>query len=333
MTNAPALIDGYGRVHTHLRISVTDRCNLRCFYCMPDDHVVFKPRAELLTFEEIERVVRVLVPMGVNKLRITGGEPLVRLQVDRLISRLAAIPGVRDLAMTTNGMLLADQARALRRAGLRRLNISLDALDESTFEQISRRNGLARVLQGISVAGQMGFEKIRLNAVAICGWTEEQILPLAAFARQHRLELRFIEFMPLDADASWSDEQVLTGPEIRRRIESKFGPLIAVPRTDPSQPAVDYQYGDGAGRVGFIEPVTHPFCDHCNRLRLTAEGQFRNCIFSQEEWDARAVIRGTGSDRQLAGLVRACVQAKKPGHGIDSPEFLRPHRAMYQIGG
>ncbi len=333
MTNAPALIDGDGRVHTHLRISVTDRCNLRCFYCMPDDHVVFKPRAELLTFEEIERVVRVLVPMGVNKLRITGGEPLVRLQVDRLISRLAAIPGVRDLAMTTNGMLLADQAQALRRAGLRRLNISLDALDESMFEQISRRNGLARVLQGISVAGQMGFEKIRLNAVAIRGWTEEQILPLAEFARQHRLELRFIEFMPLDADASWSDEQVLTGCEIRRRIESKFGPLIAVPRTDPSQPAVDYQYGDGAGRVGFIEPVSQPFCDHCNRLRLTAEGQFRNCIFSQEEWDARAVIRGTGSDRQLAGLVRACVQAKKAGHGIDSPEFLRPHRAMYQIGG
>jgi GTP 3',8-cyclase len=333
MTNAPVLRDGYGRVHTHLRISVTDRCNLRCFYCMPDDHVVFKPRTELLTFEEIERVVRVLVPMGVNKLRITGGEPLVRLQVDRLISRLAAIPGVRDLAMTTNGMLLADQAQALRRAGLRRLNISLDALDEAVFEQISRRHGLDRVLQGIAVAGQMGFEKIRLNAVAIRGWTEGQILPLAEFARRHHLELRFIEFMPLDADASWSDEQVLTGCEIRRRIESKFGPLIAVPRTDPSQPAVDYQYGDGAGRVGFIEPVTHPFCDHCNRLRLTAEGQFRNCIFSQEEWDARAVIRGTGSDRQLAGLVRACVRAKKLGHGIDSPEFLRPHRAMYQIGG
>ncbi len=333
MTHAAALIDGYGRVHTHLRISVTDRCNLRCFYCMPETDVIFKPRAELLTFEEIARVVRVLVPMGVNKLRITGGEPLVRLQIDRLIARLAAIPGVRDLAMTTNGMLLADRAEALRRAGLRRLNISLDALDASTFEQIGRRNGLARVLEGIATARRTGFDKIRLNAVAIRGLTEDQILPLAEFARQHHLELRFIEFMPLDGDASWSDEQVLTGRDIRRRIESEFGPLFPVPRSDPSQPAVDYQYGDGAGRIGFIEPVSHPFCDHCNRLRLTAEGQFRNCIFSQEEWDARAVIRGGGCDRQVADLARLCVQAKKAGHGIDSPEFLRPHRAMYQIGG
>jgi GTP 3',8-cyclase len=333
MTIPAVLVDGHGRVHTNLRISVTDRCNIRCFYCMPNEGVQFKPRGDLLTFEEIERFVRVVVRMGVNKLRITGGEPLVRHQIPRLIARLAAIPGVQDLAMTTNGMLLADQAAALRRAGLKRLNISLDAMREETFVQIARRKGLQQVWEGIFAAQQCGFDKIRLNAVAIRGLTEDEILPLTEFARRHQLELRFIEFMPLDAEGGWQDDQVLTGEEIRRRIESEFGPLSAVERTDPNQPAVDYRYADGAGRVGFISPVSQPFCGDCNRLRLTAEGQVRNCLFSQVEWDARAVIRGGGSDQQLAALVQASVAAKKPGHGMDSPEFLRPRRAMYEIGG
>ncbi len=327
------LVDGFGRVHRNLRISVTDRCNIRCLYCMPNENIRFKPRHELLTFEEIERFVRVVVPLGVNKLRITGGEPLVRHELDKLVARLARVPGVDDLAMTTNGILLADQAEALKRSGLQRLNISLDAMHEETFVRIARREGLHRVLEGVHAAKRVGFEKIRLNAVSIRGLTENEIVPLANFARQFGLELRFIEFMPLDAEARWEDQQVLTGEEIRQRIEAEFGPLVPLDRFDPSQPAVDYRYTNGDGRVGFINPVSQPFCGDCNRLRITAEGQVRNCLFSTVEWDARAVIRGGGSDEQLAELVRECVSAKKPGHGIDSPEFLRPRRAMYQIGG
>jgi GTP 3',8-cyclase len=333
MTMTASLVDGHGRLHTNLRISVTDRCNIRCFYCMPNEQIQFKPRRDLLTFEEIERFVRVVARTGVSKLRLTGGEPLVRHEIHELISRLAAVPGIEDLAMTTNGMLLADQATVLRRAGLKRLNISLDAMREETFVRIARRKGLQRVFDGIFAAQQAGFENIRLNAVAIRGLTEDELLPLAEFARRHRLELRFIEFMPLDAEGSWQNQQVLTGEELRQRIEAEFGPLLAVQRTDPSQPAVDYEYRDGGGRVGFINPVSQPFCGDCNRLRLTAEGQVRNCLFSHEEWDARAVIRSGGSDDDVADLVRAAIAAKKPGHGIDSPEFLRPRRAMYQIGG
>jgi len=327
------LVDGFGRVHRNLRISVTDRCNIRCLYCMPNENIRFKPRHELLTFEEIERFARVVVALGVNKLRVTGGEPLVRHDLDKLVARLARGPGVYDLAMTTNVILLADQAEALKRAGLQRLNISLDAMHEETFVRIARREGLHRVLEGVHAAKRVGFEKIRLNAVSIRGLTEDEIVPLANFARQFGLELRFIEFMPLDAEARWEDQQVLTGEEIRQRIEAEFGPLVPLDRFDPSQPAVDYRYTNGDGRVGFINPVSQPFCGDCNRLRITAEGQVRNCLFSTVEWDARAVIRGGGSDEQLAELVRECVSAKKPGHGIDSPEFLRPRRAMYQIGG
>jgi cyclic pyranopterin phosphate synthase len=228
---------------------------------------------------------------------------------------------------------LADQARGLRQAGLHRLNVSLDAMREETFVKIARREGLRQALDGILAAQRCGFDRIRLNAVSIRGLSEGEILPLAAFARQHGLELRFIEFMPLDAEGRWKNEQVLTGDEVRRRIEAEYGPLVAADRTDPGQPAVDFQYADGMGSVGFINPVSQPFCGDCNRLRITAEGQIRNCLFSSEEWDARALMRGGGTDRQLAELVRACVAAKKPGHGMDSPEFLRPRRAMYQIGG
>lgn len=333
MTLDGPLIDSFGRVHTNLRISVTDRCNIRCFYCMPQEHIRFKPRRELLTFEEIERFVRVVAGLGVVKLRITGGEPLVRAEVHKLIAALARVPGIVDLAMTTNGMLLAEQAEALKAAGLQRLNISLDAMSESTFVRIARRPGLPKVLEGIAAARRHGFRQTRLNAVAIRGLTEDEILPLVDFARQSELELRFIEFMPLDADGLWQHDNVLDGDEIRARIEAEFGPLIPALRLDSSQPAVDYHFADGRGGVGFINPVTRPFCGDCNRLRITAEGQVRNCLFSSVEWDARAVMRGGGSDRQLIDLVRDCVGAKKPGHGIDEPDFLRPARPMYQIGG
>jgi len=333
MNTFEPLYDSFGRRHNNLRISVTDRCNIRCFYCMPNENVQFKPREEILTFEEIERFVQAVAKLGVNKLRLTGGEPLVRHELPELIRRLVQIPGIMDVAMTTNGILLADQARALKRAGLQRLNISLDGLSEETFRQIARRDGLHRVLEGIAAAVEVGFDKIRLNAVAIRGITESEIIPLGRYARDHGLELRFIEFMPLDAEGNWETDQVLEGETIREVLESEFGLLEPVDRPDPSQPAVDYRFADGVGRIGFINPVSQPFCHECNRLRITAEGKVRNCLFSMVEWDARELLRSGASDRQIAELVRDCVAAKKPGHGIDSPDFVKPERAMYQIGG
>jgi GTP 3',8-cyclase len=333
MNPVEPLIDSLGRRHTNLRLSVTDRCNIRCFYCMPDENVRFLPRRDILTFEEIERFVRALAPTGVNKLRLTGGEPLVRANLDQLVERLASIPGINDIALTTNGILLAEHAQALKDAGLTRLNISLDALTEATFRKIARRDGLDRVLAGIQAAKRVGFERIRLNAVAIKGITEPEIVPLTNFARENGMEMRFIEFMPLDAENNWQHDQVLSGEDIRHAIEAAIGDLEPAPRPDPSQPATDYDFADGSGRIGFINPVTQPFCEDCNRLRLTAEGKVRNCLFSMIEWDARAVLRTGGTDKELLALVRDCVHAKKPGHGIDSTDFHKPERAMYQIGG
>ncbi|WP_145096138.1 GTP 3',8-cyclase MoaA [Anatilimnocola aggregata] len=333
MTEREPLYDALGRVHTSLRISVTDRCNIRCFYCMPEENVRFRPRHELLTFEEITRLARVMASLGVNKLRLTGGEPLVRAELPKLVAQLAAVPGIHEIALTTNGILLAEQAQALKDAGLTRVNISLDAMTEETFRRISRRDGLDRVIAGIHAAKHVGLAPIRLNTVAIKGITEPEIPALARFARDEQLELRFIEFMPLDADQQWNNDQVLTGEEIRRQLEAAIGPLEPADRPDLSQPAMDYQYADGNGRIGFINPVSQPFCGDCNRLRVTAEGQLRNCLFSTVEWDARALLRASATDDELAQLIRDCVRAKKPGHGIDSSEFIRPQRAMYQIGG
>jgi cyclic pyranopterin phosphate synthase len=327
------LLDRFGRPHTSLRISVTDRCNIRCFYCMPAENVVFRPRNELLTFEEIERFVRAVAPLGVNKLRLTGGEPLVRAGLPKLVELLARIDGIRDIALTTNGMLLEQQAAALKSAGLQRINISLDTLRDEVFQQITRRDGLDRVLAGIAAAQEAGFEQIRLNAVAIRGLSEPEIIPLAKFARERDLELRFIEFMPLDADHQWSNDQLLTGAEIRRRLESRFGPLVPTARTDASQPAVDFRFVDGRGGIGLINPVSEPFCGDCNRLRLTAEGQVRNCLFSQAEWDARRLLRTGATDEELRSLVRECVAAKASAHGIGTEDFHQPERPMYQIGG
>jgi GTP 3',8-cyclase len=332
-TSNASLVDAFGRRHTSLRVSVTDRCNIRCFYCMPNEGVVFRPREELLSFEEIDRFVRAVVPMGIHKIRLTGGEPLVRSDLHRLVAMVAAIPGIDDLALTTNGMLLDEQAEALRAAGLRRINISLDALREETFQKISRRPGLDRVLAGIAAAQRVGFEQVRLNAVAIRGITEDEIIPLVTFARERDLELRFIEFMPLDAEEHWTEAEVLTGAELRRIVEAEFGPLTAAARIDAAQPAVDFRFADGRGGLGFINSVSEPFCGGCNRLRLTAEGQVRNCLFSMVEWDARAVLRGGGSDDELRELVRESVAAKAKAHGIGSADFHRPERAMYQIGG
>lgn len=326
------LYDSLGRRHNSMRISVTDRCNIRCFYCMPNENVQFRPRAEILSFEEIERLTAIAVRLGVNKLRITGGEPLVRSDIACLIASLAKIRGVDDLAMTTNGVLLEDHAAALKQAGLQRLNISLDGLKEETFRRIARREGLDRVLRGIQRAQDLGFERIRLNAVAIQGITEPEVVPLGRFARERGLELRFIEFMPLDAEGRWNADNLLTGADIRQLLEAEFGALTPAPRVDESQPATDYVFA-GGGRIGFINPVTQPFCSSCNRLRVTAEGQFRNCLFSTDEWDVRKLLRGGASDEDVAKLIRECVLAKAPGHGIHDDGFKKPDRAMYQIGG
>lgn len=328
-----ALVDRLGRVHTALRVSVTDRCNIRCFYCMPLENVKFRPREELLTFEEIERIARIAVTLGIHKIRLTGGEPLVRSDLPRLVARLAAIEGIGDLALTTNGILLTEQAAPLKAAGLDRLNVSLDTLSEETFQKISRRSGLERILDGIFAARAAGFTDIRLNAIAIRGLTEADIVPLAEFARTHDFELRFIEFMPLDAENHWESGQVLTSQEIRLTLEAEFCPLLPSPRLDPSQPAVDFHFADGRGRIGFINPISQPFCSSCNRLRITAEGQVRNCLFSTTEWDARALLRNGSTDDQIRELVRDCVLHKLPAHGVGEADFVKPERAMYQIGG
>lgn len=333
--NSP-LVDGFGRVHTDLRISVTDRCNLRCTYCMPLE-VAFKPREELLSYEEITHVARVAAGLGIRTLRLTGGEPLVRSHLDELVRQLVAVPGIEEIALTTNGLLLTGQAAALRRAGLHRLNVSLDSLREDVFERVARRTGLDQVLAGLTAAKEAGFRRIRINAVSIRGLTEDEIVPLALFCRREGFHLRFIEFMPLDAEAGWADDRVLSGDEVRGILERELGPLVAAARTDDGQPAIDYDWIDGEGSVGFINPVTHPFCDRCDRLRLTADGQFRNCLFSTVEWDARSILRSGRDDglidAALRDALRDCVAAKREAHGIGTPSFTRPERAMFQIGG
>jgi cyclic pyranopterin phosphate synthase len=326
-----ALVDTFGRRHTDLRISVTDRCNLRCTYCMPAE-AIFRPREELLAYEEIARVAAVAAGLGVRTIRLTGGEPLLRRDLAALVALLVAAPGIDEVALTTNGLLLAEQAEALSAAGLRRLNVSLDSLREDVFERIARRRGLDRVLAGLAAARRAGFEEIRINAVSIRDLTEDEVVPLARFCRREGFHLRFIEFMPLDAEEAWDRSRVLSGADVRAILEREIGPLVAETAGDPGQPALDYRWADG-GRVGFINPVTRPFCDRCDRLRLTADGQFRNCLFSTTEWDVKALLRGGGSDEEIAALLRACVAAKKAAHGIDTPEFARPARAMYQIGG
>ncbi|MEM7455611.1 MAG: GTP 3',8-cyclase MoaA [Planctomycetota bacterium] len=330
--NTPPIVDSFGRLHNNLRIGVTDRCNIRCTYCMPEK-VTFLPRNALLTFEEIHRFVSILAAHGVDRLRLTGGEPLVRKGLSVLIAKLKSIAGIEDIALTTNGILLRDQALELKKAGLDRLNISLDTLDRERFKEVSRRDELPRVLDGIDAAVEAGFEKIRLNTVSVAGVTEDEIIPLARFARDKRLELRFIEFMPLDADENWRSSSVLSGEEVRRIISDAVAPLVVADRINRSQPARDYNYVDGNGTIGFIDPVSQPFCSDCNRMRITSEGKFRNCLFSTVEWDIRELLRNGSSDEKILERVRECVGQKKAAHGIDSEHFERPGKAMYQIGG
>ncbi|MEY4567396.1 MAG: Cyclic pyranopterin monophosphate synthase [Planctomycetota bacterium] len=330
----PPLIDRFGRVHTALRISVTDRCNIRCQYCMPDGPLQFLASSKLLSFDAIERFVRILTQAGVHKIRITGGEPLLRPNLHELIARLARLSGVSDLALTTNGMLLKEKVQALTDAGLRRINISLDTLTETTFEKISRRQGIDKVLEGIQAAKKIGGLQIRLNALILKHINQDDILPLAHFARSLDIPIRFIEFMPLDADRKWDGSQMLSGQQIRDLLEMSFGKLLPCKQTDPSQPARDYLFGDGIGLVGFIDSVTSPFCTTCNRLRLTAEGKVQNCLFGREDWNiAQLLQQPNSSDQEIFQLVQVAISRKHPAHGIAQPDFQPPQRAMYQIGG
>ena len=333
MENKNQLVDSFGRVHNNLRISVTDRCNIRCFYCMPSENVQFVHRSKIMSFEEIVKFVRLVVPMGVNKIRLTGGEPLVRKNIPELVKLLAEIPGIEDIGITTNGILLPQYAQQLYDAGLRRINISLDALNAKKFEEITRRDEYHKVMEGIQAAHAAGFKPIKINAVSIRNLTEKEIVPFGLLARETGAEIRFIEFMPLDADNQWEREKVLFAHEIQEILSQGIMPLVPEEQADKSAPASNFVFEDGVGRIGFIASISNPFCMSCNRFRLTADGKMRNCLFSLEETDIRELLRSNASDEQIIEAVRNSIAAKKEGHEINTARFIQPDRPMYSIGG
>lgn len=343
-----------------LRVSVTDRCNFRCLYCLPETEEAadfyrtrydglrgpgpgaasatpiareWKPRSEILGFEEITRVVRIAVGLGIEKVRITGGEPLLRRGVEQLIGSVAKIPGVRDLAMTTNGALFAPRAVALREAGLNRVSFSMDSLDRDNFRRMTGRDGLGGVLEGIQVARRLGFHPVKVNAVIIRGMNDQEIPDLVRFAVKEDLSLRFIEFMPLDSSRAWQRELVVPGREILERLRNDFRLEPVDPSANPSETARRWRLAGGPGEVGIIAPVSEPFCGHCNRLRLTADGKLRTCLFSLDEHDLKPLLRGGGSDDDLATLLRDRVRHKEAGHRIGQADFVQPQRSMSCIGG
>ena len=323
------LVDTFGRVHRDLRIAVTDRCNFRCQYCMTEEGMVWMPREGLLTFEEIERIAKLAVERyNVDSIRLTGGEPTVRAHLSRLVRKLAALDV--DLAMTTNGVSLPLVAEELRDAGLKRLNISLDSLDKGRFLELTRRDDLERVLQGIDAAIDAGFGPVKINVVLMNGINDDEIVDFARFGREKGVIVRFIEFMPLDADEQWGPERVVPLQRVIDEIHAEF-PIEAIERT--SAPATRYRYLDGEGEVGVIATVTEKFCDTCDRIRLTADGQFRNCLFAVSDYNLRDAMRGGASDDELAAIIEGAVHDKWAGHGIDTVHFIRPKRNMSQIGG
>jgi GTP 3',8-cyclase len=326
------LRDGHGRLISDVRISVTDRCNFRCQYCMPAEGLPWLERAEILRFEEIARVVGLLAGIGVSSVRLTGGEPLVRRELPRLVEMLRAIEGVDDLALTTNGYLLERDADALVAAGVNRFNVSVDSLQRDRFFTLTRRDALPQVLRGLeALSRHPEAHPIKINAVALRGFTEDEVLPFARFAREHPYEVRFIEFMPLDADRAWTMDRVLTGEEIRAAIDAVF-PLEAEPRPAGSTARV-YRFADGRGRIGFINPVSEPFCADCDRIRLTADGKLRTCLFSLHETDLREPLRSGASDADLDRLIRDAVWRKELKHHVSEPGFIQPARTMSAIGG
>ena len=325
------LVDQYHRVATNLRVSVTDVCNLRCLYCMPEE-MDFAETDQIMTFEEIIRLVNIAVGLGVNKVRLTGGEPLVRRGLASLIEQLLAVPGLSDISLTTNGVGLERQAQTLYDVGLRRINVSLDALSESKFAEITRRNLLGKVLAGLENARLIGFDPIKINAVPMRGFSEDEVLELVSFARNNGYEMRFIEFMPLDADDIWAKDIFVPNSELKKRINEIF-PLENENGRSLHQTAQNYHFQDGKGKVGFISSVSEPFCGDCNRVRLTADGKFRNCLFALEEKDVLTPLRNGASDQHIEKLMKESVASKAIGHMINSNQYTKPDRNMSMIGG
>jgi GTP 3',8-cyclase len=326
------LFDGHGRRISDLRVSVTDRCNFRCQYCMPAEGMEWLPREQILSFEEIERLVRLLVEMGIEDVRLTGGEPLARRDFPELAAMLARTDGLRDLSLTTNGYFLERDADALVAAGIDRVNVSLDTLQRDRFFQMTRRDSLPKVMRGLeAIARHPRVRPIKVNAVAIRGFTEEEAIPFAEFARRTEFQVRFIEFMPLDGDHGWTPDAVLSGEELRRIIDAVY-PLEEVPR-EPSATARVFRFRDGRGQIGFINPVSEPFCSDCNRIRLTADGKLRTCLFSMHETDLREPLRDGSSDEELEGILRDAVWRKELKHHVGEPGFRQPARTMSAIGG
>jgi len=331
-TSRPQLIDGMGRTIVNLRISVTDRCNFRCTYCMPADNVEFMDRSNLLSFEEIHRVAQIVSRLGINRLRLTGGEPLMRKNLHVLIKMLSEIDGINDIAMTTNAYFLKDQAQSLKDAGLKRLNVSLDALDPEKFRDVNRRDCLQAVLDGLDTARKVGFKSIKINAVAVRNFSETEIMGLVEMGRSEGFEIRFIEFMPLDSDKMWERDKVLFGHEIIDMIKEHYE-LIPIDNSLEIGPASEYNFADGKGKVGIITAVSNPFCDHCNRIRMTADGKLRTCLFSTDETDLKELIRSGATDEKIIDALKQAILIKEPGHKINLDSFERPTRAMHAIGG
>jgi GTP 3',8-cyclase len=329
------LVDPFGRVIKDLRISITDRCNFRCTYCMPEEGMNWLPRSEVMTFEEIEHLARIFVGRyGVRGIRLTGGEPTVRAHLPVLVAKLAAIEGPAgpvDLAMTTNGATMRLVADTLREAGLRRVNISLDTLDRDKFIRMTRRDELERVLDGIEAAKEAGFDPVKVNAVIERGVNDDEIVDLATFGRDRDVEVRFIEFMPLDAEGHWMNDKVVGQDEIVAAISARY-PLEQMAARGAA-PADRFRYLDGKGMIGVIPTVTKPFCGDCDRVRLTAEGDFRTCLFANKEFDLLSALRAGESDDQIAGRIEAAVATKWAGHRINQVNFVRPGKSMSQIGG
>ncbi|MCG3163195.1 MAG: GTP 3',8-cyclase [Acidobacteria bacterium] len=330
----PVLLkDSYGRAIRDLRISITDRCNFRCFYCMPQEAMEWKPKPEILTYEEIIQLAEVFVSLGINKLRVTGGEPMLRRDLESLIERLARIEGVEDLAMTTNAHFLRGRAKALKDAGLNRITISLDSLTPDRFALLTGRNELTQVLDGIDAAIEAGLSPVKINSVAMRGINDDQAVDFARFAREKGVHVRFIEFMPLDNGKVWRREMVVPGEELRRRIDAVY-PLERVKSENLSETARRWRFADGApGEVGFINPVTQPFCGHCSRIRLTADGMIRTCLFSAVEHNIKQLLRDGASRDELIDFIAAVVEKKEDRHHINDPEFVQPLRTMSCIGG
>jgi cyclic pyranopterin phosphate synthase len=349
------LTDSFGRIMRDLRVSLTDRCNFRCLYCLPETEEAanfyrskfdairnprpqaprvpeWKPRSEILTFEEIERVVRIFVSLGIRKVRLTGGEPLLRQGVEELVSRITRINGIEDLAMTSTGFLFLRKGRALKQAGLRRISFSLDSLDRDNFKKMTGRDGLNEVLASIALAQELGLTPVKVNAVVIRGLNDHELESLAELARGRDLSFRFIEFMPLDASRSWQKDLVVPGREILQRLHARFE-LRPVQSSNASETARRWAFADGRGEIGIIAPVSEPFCGHCNRIRVTADGKVRTCLFSLHEHDIKSTLRSGVSDEEIADQFRDIVLQKEDRHHIGEPEFVQPERTMSCIGG